>query len=53
VKLARRQITLAPKPRKPSPCPICHSRSGFCVVVVFPPQWWGSRRPRTARRPSK
>jgi len=50
MKLARRQITLAPKPRKSSPCPICKSKSGFCVVgVVFPPQWWGRRSTRSAK----
>jgi hypothetical protein len=50
MKIARR--LKAPVPRKPSQCPICHSRSGFCVVGVtfVPPQWWGSRR-STRRTP--
>jgi len=46
VNIAKRRIVKAPVPRKSSPCPICQSRSGFCVVGVtfVPPQWWGSRR---------
>ena len=49
MKIVRRLKTAVP--RKSSPCPICKSRSGLCVVGVtfVPPQWWGSRR--STRRP--
>jgi len=44
MKIVRRLKARAPG--KSTPCPICKSRSGLCVVGVtfVPPQWWGARR---------
>jgi len=45
------KIVKTPPPAKPSPCPVCKSRSGFCVMATFVPESWWSRR--STRRFSK
>ncbi len=50
--LTRRRIVKAPVLRKSTPCPVCRSRSGFCVInVSFVPASWWLRS--TRRSPSK
>jgi len=45
------KIVKTPEPKTITPCPVCHSRSGFCVVntTFVPDAWWSLRSTRRSK----